>query len=95
MNQSAEFKSDQYTEMPDLETQLLDLVNEERIKHHLHQVKADPTLQQVAEAHAADMFINGYFSHNNREDKTPFGRMRESGVVYRAAGENLAHAYDL
>ena len=95
MNQSPEFKCDQYTEKPDLETQLLDLVNTERIKYQLRPVKADLLLQQVAAAHAADMFTNGYFAHNNREGKTPFDRMRESGVDYMTAGENLAHSYDL
>ena len=95
LNQSPEFKSDQYTEVPILEIQLLNFVNAERIKRHVRPVTADLLMQHVAAVHTVDMFVNGYFSHSDLEGKTPFDRLRKWGVLYTVAGENLAHSYDL
>ena len=33
-----------------------------------------------------------YFSHYTPEGKSPFDRMDEAGIKYKAAGENLAYA---
>jgi uncharacterized protein YkwD len=74
----------------DLEAQMLNLVNEERTKRGLQPLKADPALRDVARAHSKDMFARGYFSHYTPEGKDPFQRMREAGVKYEIAGENLA-----
>ena len=74
----------------DLEEKMLDLVNEERTKRGLQPLKADPALREVARAHSKDMFARGYFSHYTPEGKDPFQRMREAGVKYTFAGENLA-----
>lgn len=75
---------------PDLEAQMLQLVNQERTKRGLQPVKADPELSQVARAHSTDMFARGYFSHYTPERKDPFDRMKSAGVKFLAAGENLA-----
>lgn len=75
---------------PDLEAQMLVLVNEERTKRGLSPVKADPELAQVARAHSTDMFARGYFSHYTPEKADPFDRMKKAGVKFRTAGENLA-----
>lgn len=75
---------------PDLEAQMLTLVNNERMKKGLKPVKADPELKIVARAHSRDMFARGYFSHYTPEGKDPFDRMKSAGVRYMAAGENLA-----
>lgn len=75
---------------PDLEAEMLRLVNEERVKRGLPPVKADPELAAVARAHSADMFARGYFSHYTPEKKDPFDRMKKAGVKFVTAGENLA-----
>ena len=75
---------------PDLEAQMLTLVNNERMKRGLKPVKADPELKVVARAHSRDMFARGYFSHYTPEGRDPFDRMKAAGVKYLAAGENLA-----
>jgi uncharacterized protein YkwD len=77
---------------PDLEAEMLSLVNQERIKEGLPAVNADPEMMEVARAHSRDMFAKGYFAHLNLEGKTPFDRIQEAGVQYKAAGENLALA---
>jgi uncharacterized protein YkwD len=74
----------------DLEVKMLELVNEERIKRGLSPLKADPEMTLVARAHSRDMFARGYFSHYTPEGKDPFDRMKEAGVRFVTAGENLA-----
>ncbi len=80
---------------PDLEAKMLLLLNEERIKNNLPPLVADEELIYVARAHSKDMFARGYFSHYTPEGKDPFDRMKQAGVKYRAAGENLALAQTL
>ncbi|RYY61041.1 MAG: hypothetical protein EOO12_14710, partial [Chitinophagaceae bacterium] len=48
---------------PDLESRMLELVNEERAQQGLPALKPDPEMTAVARAHARDMFARGYFSH--------------------------------
>lgn len=80
---------------PFLEIQMLEMVNKERAKEGLKALKADPEMTQVARAHSRDMFARGYFAHANPDGKSPFDRMRAAGVVFTAAGENLALAQTL
>jgi uncharacterized protein YkwD len=75
---------------PDLEAKMLELVNEERAKEGLKPLAPDPELREVARLHSIDMFRRGYFSHYTPEGGSPFDRMKEAGVSFRAAGENLA-----
>lgn len=77
---------------PELEAQMLELVNQERAANGLPPLEPDPELTEVARRHSIDMFSRGYFSHNTPEGKTPFDRIRESDVRFRTAGENLALA---
>ncbi|MCU7550288.1 CvpA family protein [Chitinophagaceae bacterium LB-8] len=76
----------------DLETQMLIMVNNERRKAGLPDLKPDPELTKVARAHSKDMFARGYFSHFTLESKTLADRLRSGGVNYTNAGENLALA---
>lgn len=75
---------------PDLEKQMLDLVNRERQAAGLQPLAADPELTEVARKHSADMFRRGYFAHDTPEGLTPFDRMRAADVRFLTAGENLA-----
>ncbi len=79
----------------DLETQMLGLVNQERVKRGLSPLKADPELTEVARAHSKDMFARGYFAHITPEGESPFDRMNQAHVQYSTAGENLALAHSL
>ena len=38
------------------------------------------------------MFANGYFSHYDQHNTSPFDRMKSVGISYTSAGENLALA---
>jgi len=77
---------------PDLEAQMLILVNRERAAAGLKPLAPDPELTEVARGHSADMFARGYFAHDTPEGLDPFARMREAHVRYVTAGENLALA---
>ena len=80
---------------PDLEAQMLVMVNAEREKHGLRALEADADATAVARAHSVDMFAHGYFSHITPQGDGPFDRMRRGGLRFRAAGENLALARNL
>ena len=77
---------------PDLEERMLELINQERMSRGLKALVMDEELRSVARDHSQDMFERGYFSHYTPEGKDPFARMRDAGVTFRTAGENLALA---
>ena len=77
---------------PDLEARMISLVNSERIKVGLNILKPDPELTKVARMHSVDMFQRGYFSHVATNGEGPFDRMRDVGITFTNAGENLALA---
>ena len=78
--------------MPDLEAQMLQLVNQERVQAGFEPLAPDPELTEVARRHSADMFGRGYFAHVTPEGRGPFDRINAAGITYRTAGENLALA---
>jgi uncharacterized protein YkwD len=80
------------TVRPNMEAEMLAMVNEERAKEGLKPVVADPELTEVARKHSRDMFARGYFSHYSPEKLSLFDRMAEANVSYHMAGENLALA---
>lgn len=86
------FKVEETRPRPNIEAQMLELVNQERRAAGLKPLEADPELTEVARRHSADMFGRGYFSHYTPEGKDPFERMRDGNVRYLTAGENLALA---
>jgi len=86
------FKVENPRPRPDLEKQMLDLVNQERRAAGLNPLAPDPELTEVARRHSADMFARGYFAHDTPDGITPFDRMRAANVRFITAGENLALA---
>lgn len=77
---------------PDLEADMLDMVNQERVKAGLDPLVADPELTEVARRHAADMFARSYFAHLSPDGLDPFDRISAAGITFQTAGENLALA---
>jgi uncharacterized protein YkwD len=86
------YKVTKMTPRPDLEAEMLELVNQERAKENLQPLAADTSLRRVARLHSEDMFRRGYFSHYTPEGLSPFERIRKAKVPFRLAGENLALA---
>ena len=77
------------------ENEMLRLVNQGRMSQGLSSLEMDNSLRQLARNHAKDMFLRGYFSHYTPEGLSPFDRMKNAGIVYIFAGENLALASDV
>lgn len=70
--------------------QVIDLTNAQRSKNGLPALKADTQLSSVAQKKALDMQQNHYFSHTSPTYGSPFDMMRDFGVNYKSAGENIA-----
>lgn len=70
--------------------QVIDLTNAERKKNGLPALKADSQLSGVAQKKSEDMRQNNYFSHTSPTYGSPFDMMRDFGVSYKTAGENIA-----
>jgi uncharacterized membrane protein required for colicin V production len=77
---------------PDSEEVMLRLVNRERALAGLPALAPDERLRAVARGHSEEMFRLDYFSHDSPLSGTPFDRLRQSGIRFGAAGENLAYA---
>lgn len=71
-------------------SQVVSLVNQERAKAGLKPLKTDSKLTSVAVAKAKDMYANNYFDHNSPTYGSPFDMMKQFGVSYSYAGENIA-----
>ncbi|AJY75722.1 CAP domain-containing protein [Paenibacillus beijingensis] len=70
--------------------EVVTLVNQERAKQGLNALKSDALLDKVALAKAKDMYDNNYFDHNSPTYGSPFDMMRQFGVKFSYAGENIA-----
>ncbi|WP_332310327.1 CAP domain-containing protein [Metabacillus litoralis] len=70
--------------------QVIELTNAERRKNGLSDLKGDTKLSGVAQKKSEDMRQNHYFSHTSPTYGSPFDMMRDFGVTYKTAGENIA-----
>ncbi|WP_445489170.1 CAP domain-containing protein [Niallia sp. 03133] len=71
-------------------TTVIKLTNKERQKNGLPSLKAYPELSNVANEKAQDMNEKGYFSHTSPTYGSPFDMIRDAGISYQSAGENIA-----
>ncbi|NLW25357.1 MAG: serine protease [Clostridia bacterium] len=74
------------------EQKIVDLVNQERVSRGLKPLQVDMDLVKLARMKSQDMVDNNYFSHTSPTYGSPFQMMKDNGVSYRTAGENLAGA---
>ena len=70
--------------------QVIDLTNAQRSKNGLPALKTDAQLNGVAQKKSLDMQQKNYFSHTSPTYGSPFDMMRDFGVTYKSAGENIA-----
>jgi uncharacterized protein YkwD len=75
------------------ETEVVNLLNQERANNGLSALSCDAKGITVARAHSQDMCDRGYFSHYTPEGKAPWDRLSEGGVQFSSAGENIAMGY--
>jgi uncharacterized YkwD family protein len=72
------------------EQQMLSLVNKARQAAGLSPLAVDPALANTARLKSKDMVQNNYFSHQSPTYGSPFDMMKQFGISYRTAGENIA-----
>lgn len=72
------------------EQQVVNLVNQERAAAGLPALKVNTELAAMAEKKAEDLRDNHYFDHTSPVYGSPFDMMRQFGISYTAAGENIA-----
>lgn len=72
------------------EQEVFDLINAKRVANGLAILKIDDELQNVARIKAKDMVDNNYFSHNSPIYGSPFDMIKNFGIRYKTAGENIA-----
>lgn len=80
----------QNDEINNFESKVIELTNAERQKNGLNALKSDNPLSNVAQAKSNDMQQKNYFSHTSPTYGSPFDMMRDFGVNYSTAGENIA-----
>ena len=70
--------------------EVVNLVNKERAKYGLSALKSNSSLANVATIKSQDMVNKNYFDHTSPTYGSPFDMMKQFGISYRTAGENIA-----
>jgi uncharacterized YkwD family protein/spore coat assembly protein SafA len=79
-----------YDAIKKIEHEVIQLTNQERAKYGLPPLKPFWELSRVARFKSMDMRDRGYFSHNSPTYGSPFTMIKNFGISYSAAGENIA-----
>ncbi|MEX0710201.1 MAG: Ig-like domain-containing protein [Chloroflexota bacterium] len=74
---------------PTLTGYALNQINAARAAYGLPALRLDNAISSVAQAHAADLMANNYFSHTNLQGMNTADRLRAAGIVFGWSGENL------
>ncbi|MFD2760165.1 CAP domain-containing protein [Lentibacillus juripiscarius] len=83
-------KPSQSQQLNEFEQQVVELTNQERTAQGLEPLKVDTELSKVAREKSRDMAANNYFSHDSPNYGSPFDMMKQFGIAYQTAGENIA-----
>ena len=81
------------TTVTSYEQEVIRLVNEIRVQNGLKALTYDWELSRVARYKSQDMKDNKYFSHTSPVYGSPFQMIRNFGISFRSAGENIAKGY--
>ncbi|KKI93764.1 hypothetical protein WQ54_01555 [Bacillus sp. SA1-12] len=73
-----------------IEQQVISLTNAERQKAGLPALRGNWELSRVARYKSVDMRDRNYFSHTSPTYGSPFTMMKNFGISYRTAAENIA-----
>lgn len=73
-----------------MERQVLELVNEQRLLADVQPLEWDEQVAGLARIKSADMAATGQLSHTSEQLGSPFKMLRDNGVPYKTASENIA-----
>ncbi|WP_233143970.1 CAP domain-containing protein [Lottiidibacillus patelloidae] len=85
-----EQKTEATNGLSEFESKVVELTNVERQKNGLPPLKVDTSLSSVARKKSDDMQAKNYFSHTSPTYGSPFDMIRDFGISYKTAGENIA-----
>ena len=71
------------------ETEIIGLVNKQRVRGGLPPLKFSPRLAVIARGHSYDMAMRHYLAHNSPDGVAPADRISGVGIGYRVVGENI------
>lgn len=74
----------------DFQNQVVQLVDQQRAANGLGTLSVDSALTKTATLKSQDMAKLGYFDHTSPTYGSPFDMMKQFGITYRTAGENIA-----
>ncbi|MBU8907939.1 CAP domain-containing protein [Desertibacillus haloalkaliphilus] len=83
-------EADQTEGINEMEQQVIELTNAERRNNGLSELQAHQSLSSIARKKSQDMQQNDYFSHTSPTYGSPFDMIRDGGVSYQSAAENIA-----
>ena len=83
-------KTAPFADLERMRREMLARVNRERVRRGLAPLRRQPRLDDAAQAHARDMFVRRYYSHDTPEGKSAMDRIQAAGYRARYAGENIA-----
>lgn len=72
------------------ESQVVDLINQERSNRGLSPLTQNNQLRQAARGHSQDMACNNFFSHTGSDGSSMGNRILAAGYSYSWAAENIA-----
>lgn len=86
------FQTTEHSIDPEIEQEMIELVNKERESRGLKKLEFDSKLQEVGRMHSKDMLERGYFSHYSPEGESVADRAQKQNIDFLIIGENLAYA---
>ena len=89
-NTTNQINNDSNSSILDIEREVVQLVNQERAKEGLSPLKIDLEISNIARIKSQDMSDKKYFSHNSPTYGSPFDMLKQFGITYKGAGENIA-----
>ncbi len=89
LNRNAPPSPEQVAGLTGLEAEILQRVNDERIKAGKAPLKLSARLAVVARGHSYDMAIRHYLAHRSPEGTGPAERVGGVGIGYQSLGENV------
>jgi len=76
--------------LPAMQEEMLEYINAARAQYNLAPLTLDDALCSGAYLKSKDMAENNYFSHTSPTYGSPFEMMKNLGISYRTAAENIA-----
>jgi uncharacterized protein YkwD len=83
-------RTDALKDLGRMRGEMLALVNRERTRRGIAPLRRHPRLDEASQAHADDMFLRRYYSHDTPEGKTTLDRVQARGYRAKYSGENIA-----